>query len=277
MRQDSNVVRNILEDRGLLESSGFLHCPVWVKRVKLDVGMSHTGPNAIEWIRRDPHLLVVGVEPIQSEVDSFWLFAKTLNNFKLIEKQLIILPIALSDKDGFQKINITKGYLGTSSLLIPKRLEVEARVEVPTATLGSLLDCLDLEKFGKIDHLKLDCQGMDLEILRNGGPKIVKIAAITAEAHDGQYRGASNTESELARFLSSYGFKFVNRRSLVRQLVGKLLSKITSIRKLGISFPTTHSVHTPKEFPIEVDDPTFVNMRYEMEIRSGRIRLWQRG
>ena len=56
---------------------GKIVLPDWVKRLKVDVGLSYSAANSIQWIRQDPNLMVFGFEPLPESCEKLrnWIFS----------------------------------------------------------------------------------------------------------------------------------------------------------------------------------------------------------
>jgi FkbM family methyltransferase len=260
-----------------LHPNGKVALPDWVQRIKIDVGLSYTAVNSIEWIREDKNLLVIGFEPLPESVKRLRQWLSQQNDSVLLEKQLVILPVALGREVGSAKLTITAADSAASSLLTPKRMVQKGSLDVQVFTLAGLLRLLPLEVIERVDYLKLDCQGMDLQILKGGGGELSKIALITAEAENDQYVNSSNSLKEMINFMNSHGFIQVNPRSEIRRLVGALLSKFSFIRARQIRLPVRQSnVIASDALSVSVEDPTFVNRAYIKQVISGQITATQR-
>ena len=248
-----------------------------MKRVKLDVGLSENGRNAIHWLRSDPNLMVIGIEPIPDAIRKLKAMIETLDDRERVSKQLFIVPIALAEEEGQRPFHVTKGHSGYSSLLQPKGIEIDETITVDVVSLDRLLRFVLESGIERIDHLKLDCQGMDLNILRSGGDMISKVAVVTAEPEESLYIGARNSVFEMESYMKSQGFVFINKRSMPRVLLGDVLSRVPFVKNIGIRFPQRLRPDLRKsEARIEVDDPTFVNSRFLSAVSSGEIAVYQR-
>ena len=258
--------------------SGEIVLPDWVKRVKIDVGLSYSAANSVRWIREDPNLIVFGFEPLPESCTKLrhWLLGQRDSNS--LFKQLMILPVALGRVGGTAELHITADDTASSSLLTPKHMGQSGKLPVQVFTIAELLRAIPRERVSCIDYLKLDCQGMDLEILKGAGADLTRIALVTAEAEDDQYLDSSNSLRELVGFMKSNGFIHLNSRSKLRVLVGRLLSRINFIRALQIRLPVRPSqqVASPT-LSVSVEDPTFVNRVFLEEVMSGRITGSQKG
>ena len=268
-----------LFEAGLQPSkNGEIYLPDWALRVKIDVGLSYSAANAVAWIREDPNLIVFGFEPLPESCARLRKWLSEQPDSASLSKQLVILPVALGREVGTSKLHITADDTASSSLLPPKNMGQQGTIEVQVFTLVDLLKALPNERVSHIDYLKLDCQGMDLEILKGAGDEIAKFALVTAEAEDDQYLNSTNSLRELGQFMGSNGFVHLNSRSQVRVFVGRFLSRFKLVRALQIRLPvqTSKEVSSAK-LSVSVEDPTFVNRAFLEQVMSGKITGSQKG
>ena len=200
------------------------HIPSDYKRVSLDVGMAFNGPNTSEWVK-NPSMFVLGFEPNPTNLrilhlpyeetvappnypydrPTYWL------DSKYIGKQVQIFPFALSDEMGTTEFYCTSNDPGTSSMYKPTRFDLEAKVTVPKRTLSSILLHFPWDRIPYIDHLKIDAQGHDFEILLGSLSYLDRVAYINVEMSvEGQYEDVPNKFHFINTLLQSQGFKAYN-------------------------------------------------------------------
>jgi len=281
--KDSNMPKALIQyvqETGLeIKADGEIVLPEWVKRLKVDVGLSYSAPNAIQWIREDPSLIVFGFEPLAESCERLRNLISGEADREQLAKQLIILPVALGQQSGEAQLHVTADDTASSSLLAPKDMRQRESVTVPVFPLADLMQALPWGKIQRVDYLKLDCQGLDLEILKSaGGGWLEKIAVITAESEDEQYLGSSNGLQDLIGYMKSNGFIHMNARSNLRVYIGQVLSKLSIVRALKIRLPVRKAkeVASP-QLSVVVEDPTFVNRAFLREVMQGEITAFQRG
>jgi FkbM family methyltransferase len=281
-KRDARMTKSLIDylaDSGFeADASGQVVLPDWVERVKIDVGLSYSAANSVQWIRQDPNLIVFGFEPLPESCIRLrdWLLEQADSNSLI--KQLVILPVALGRVSGTAQLHIAADDTASSSLLTPKHIVQSGTVRVQVFPIVDLLRAISHEKVRRVDYLKLDCQGMDLEILKSAGEELRRIALVTAEAEDEQYLNSSNSLRELVGFMKTNGFIHLNPRSEFRVAVGRLLSRISFIKELKIRLPVrpSHEVAS-STLSVSVEDPTFVNRAFLDEVMSGRITGFQKG
>jgi len=179
-----------------------------LKGVWLDVGACK-GEHCYSFALLNPSLRVFLFEPnLRSATRLFGM----LPNF-------FVIPLAVSEKDGSAELNVNS-YADASSLLPldeqgvrgwagGPELRVVDKVTVGTIRLDTFLHLAGIEK---VDYLKVDAQGLDLEVVRSAGDRLKDIQRICLEcdvAPHPLYQGAS-TKSETVEFLESRGFKLID-------------------------------------------------------------------
>ena len=70
----------------------------------------------------------------------------------------------------------------------PVSFKIKETVNVPLWSLKHFLVNFPFHIIPHIDYVKTDCQGSDLDILKGAGDFISKIAIITIETEDHQYK-----------------------------------------------------------------------------------------
>lgn len=230
--------------QGFHVQDGKFVIPHGTRRLRLDVGLSENAPQSEVWLSEYNDLFVIGFEPnpvsCQKIVkgESKWPVKLSAKN----KERLLLVNCGLGRAgDSSANFYITSPDPGQSSFLPPIDINVEEVVSVPIETLDQLVNQIEWGPMTRIEYLKLDCQGYDLEVLK-GASQVLreKVQVCTAEASAGQYSGESNTLTELVEFMGSLGFEYINPRY-------SLFAKIKH-RKLLSHF--------------EVDDPTFINHRF---------------
>lgn len=220
--------------------NGTIYIPKHVINIKIDIGLSGNAPQSEIWTERDKNLLVFGFEPISRNrrmietCTSSWPIK--LNPLK-IRKSVFVIPIALSSKRSAKKLKmyITDDDPGCSSLLIPKQLKNTEYEYVPVYRLADFFCFFPFHTFKHIDHLKIDAQGMDFEILIGCSRYLKYISYVTAEI-DLNYESSKNSIFFLNIYMFSKGF--------IR--IGKILPLV--LKKLY-------------NHEILVGDPTYFNIR----------------
>jgi FkbM family methyltransferase len=229
--------------------------PEFVTSIKVDIGLSGNAPQSKVWIDANPNVLIFGFEPLSinikmiSEGISTWPIKL---NPRDIGRNIFIIPVALSSSslDHKIKMKIADDDTGCSSLLDSTNLTQSTWEYVPVLKLDDFFDLIDFEKFGYIEYVKIDAQGMDFEIIRGAKKHLKKICFITAEL-DLNYTASENNAFKLNLFMTAKGFFKIGRVS------SYLLRRIFQLT-------------------INVDDPTFLNVRLIHRINKSFF-IYQKG
>lgn len=115
-------------------------------------------------------------------------------NRKDFMDRFILVPCAISTTEGHADLHFSK-HEGSSSLNKNWPLLTDESFKVATYPLQKFVDMIP-DRFEYIDHLKIDAEGHDIDVLKSLGDRITKVASIT-------------TEQRLDAFLLENGFKFL--------------------------------------------------------------------
>lgn len=181
-------------------------------RIWIDVG-AHRGETTFQPAREDPNLVVYAFEPDVSIASHRY---SLLPNF-------IVLPMAVTENDGFREFNINSNPRTSSLLPLDEvglrkwrgadGLRTVRRSVVPTVRLDTFLDALGIRS---VEYLKIDAQGHDLEVVRSLGERFCDVSEIRLEAcaaDDPMYAGAHNRVEEVIAFMKTKGFDIVENQS----------------------------------------------------------------
>lgn len=254
------IMRELLEKSGIeFDENGLIKIPNWVKRVKIDIGLSDGAPQSAQWLECEDDLLVFGFEPnpnncsIIKKRGSNW--ATTINPRK-INREFYLIECALGNVNemALQSFYCTRDDPGCSSLLPPKEFEVAEVIQVQTWSLNHFLTYFPFNQIPYIDFIKSDCQGSDLEVLQGCSRYMNNIAVFTCEADDSRYQNSSNTLKNISREFSKHNF----------YLYKKYMNTLSKL--LG-----------PRLKYINTEDPTFINRNLRKQIALNKVRAFQRG
>lgn len=234
---------------------GKMLVPDFVNSIKIDVGLSGNAPQSKVWIDANPNVLILGFEPLSmnikmiSEATSPWPVKLDPG---CVGRNMFIIPVALSSKtlDHKLKMKITDKDSGSSSLLDSTDLIQSTWEYVPVFKLDNFIEFIDFERFEYIEHVKIDAQGMDFEVIRGAKKYLDKIFFITAEM-DLTYFETKNNSLALRYFMTLRGFWKLGKISSF------LLRKIFQVQ-------------------INVDDPTYINLRLLHQINKN-LFIYQKG
>jgi len=253
-------MRELFSEAGLTLLNGKFQFPPETEHVKIDIGLSVNAPQSQIWIEADPQLFVLGFEPLKTNLDQIRSGSSSWSvklSPKYVGSRMALLQTALYSK------HITEGMLmyvteadpGCSSLLEPKSFKVDHAEQVPVWTLNDILDYFPFDRFPIIDHVKIDAQGADFEILKGASNYLDKIFAITLELDTSEYQNSTNSQELVEEFMHNHNFTRV---------------------KPGI---LTHLMFLLKGYKIDVetDDPTYINLGKINFSKSRRFLLFQCG
>lgn len=186
--------------------NGVIDTPDSCTKICVDVGLSETAPNSAVWMLNDPKRCVVGIEPLgynwerlEGKHDHGKNFtagwpAVRINPCGIYVGNKIIIDIPNKfyglrcaidnishpeEKTFYHMVNE-----GGSSLLKPSDKnddEIKKIETVQCVSLKSVLNHIDWTKFKVIEHLKVDCEGHDLEVIKSAQGYLDKIIFITFE------------------------------------------------------------------------------------------------
>lgn len=109
------------------------------------------------------------------------------------------LNIALSNKVEITKFNLSSIESGTSGHSIENtKNNIGKSLNVLTQTLDNLIDCYDINK---ADHLKIDVDGMDYEVLLGGEKKLLRDSKLKTVLIE-----KNKKEDKIRDLLKKYGF-----------------------------------------------------------------------
>jgi FkbM family methyltransferase len=250
----------LLSDCGLHLDSGVMVLPGWVRTVKIDVGLSSNAPQTELWLRSDSKTLVFGFEPVRSNLESLQSGSSNWPlklDPKRIGKSVYLLPCALGSKSmvGPREMYVTDDDAGRSSLLSPVNFSVERMEKINVYTLSDFFSCFPFNVITTIDHLKIDVQGLDFEVLKGASRFLRKISVITVEVDQTDYKGTTNNFKEMRFFLALYGHLYIRHPHQWNYWFRKF--------RISILFDT--------------HDPTFINVRHLLKFRRKSLHAIQLG
>ncbi|HEY1454995.1 MAG TPA: FkbM family methyltransferase [Candidatus Dormibacteraeota bacterium] len=175
------------------------------RRIWIDVG-AHHGEMTFPFAAADSSLLVYAFEPNLRAANEIM---GRLRNF-------VVLPIAVAERDGSAELQLN-AYEQSSSLLSPDRegvktwksdaeFKVVGTVTVPTMRLDTFMNQTGIQS---VDYLKVDAQGLDLEVVKSAGDRLKDVAKVVLEATNvpyRQYEGAPDKTS-IIEYMTAMGFR----------------------------------------------------------------------
>lgn len=270
-----------LDHYGLKTVKGKLVLPEWVRRIKIDVGLAFNAPNSEIWLQEMDDLIVFGFEPVEENFKKLFIDTPA-EYFKIdpsrIGKTFFPLKFAIGGRSSSQEMYITSEDLGCSSMLRPKEMPVSRIEKVSVIRLDEFLELLPWERIPIVEHLKTDCQGMDIEVLKSANEYISKILVITLEPDDYSYENSSNSYLNLAKFLAKHHFVNYESPNVALSILSHKTARFrgaTLIKKF-LRKLLYKQVLQKKPLP-GVHDPTFVNTKLSFEFSEALQHIKQRG
>jgi len=197
--------------------------PNGTRRVMIDIGTSANWPNSIDWLNRHPDdSVIIGIEPC---IDA-WCVAKILyffaDHLELLDggpkttyvkqehtDRIIFLPVAIGNFHGYSLFN-SNSSVGTSSILDSRTLDLghiaKHKNLVPVVRLEEIIERIP-EYIDYIEHLKVDAQGFDYEIVKSAGKLIMKCAVITVERNASSEYVHSYDDKDMIEYIRSKDFR----------------------------------------------------------------------
>ena len=173
-------------------------------KLYIDVGLSSEAIQSQSWLEQDPNIFVLGFEPsfeargkifMEYRSDHRWLKRECFPRIRVEE-------CALSNPEKETSMTFYRPGIdvGCSSLLKPRPNSdgvspqfngVKEAYQVRVVSLKEYFNKHDwlIEKFKRIEYIKIDAQGSDLNIIKGGLDLIKeKVVWITAEGDGGYYK-----------------------------------------------------------------------------------------
>ena len=224
----SKSLKEILIENNVPFKNDKIDIPDWVTNIKIDIGLSFDAPHSQKWIDNNENLIVFGFEPnlewvnfLTSPEDrrdrtfkDYHTYTKQME-YSNINKKMFVVPVALSDNIEPTKMDLYIPSVsgGCGSLLMPSPTfgNVIKQYSVPVFNLSNFFELLPLDNIKFIDYIKIDVQGMDINVIKGAGKYLSeKVVYLTAEPEIDQYCGTENNSSELiTKYIEEIGFERV--------------------------------------------------------------------
>ena len=96
---------------------------------------------------------------------------------------------------------------GTSSIFKPSYFAVLEKIKVPTITLKDFFDLFPWDRFEYIEHLKIDAQASDYDIIKGAGDYLrEKVLYLSVETNTGDQYESQENPLEMKEYIESCGF-----------------------------------------------------------------------
>ena len=144
---------------------------------------------------------------------------------------------------------------GCSSFLKPVSLEIDRIELVNVFKLDTILEHFPYNRIPYIEHLKIDAQGTDFNVVKGVKNNLSRILFVTLEIDTANYVGSNQSEKEVNEFFRLNGF---------HRISNSILSRINrKIRRINVD--------------LETDDPTYINLSLYFELGRPQKWIYQRG
>src|SRR4029077_13812697 len=137
-------------------------------------------------------------------------------------RNYVVLPVAVTTRDGSGELQLNS-YEQSSSLLTPdddgvkswvseQEFKVIGSVTVPTMRLDTFMNGAGIDS---VDFLKIDAQGLDLEVVKSAGERLKDVAKIQLEATTASYRQYEGAPGKavIMDYMESMGFRLAGEES----------------------------------------------------------------
>ncbi len=195
-----------------------LNIPEDITHIKIDVGLGMNNVQSQNWLKTETNLFTIMFDPnIDSINSSLHNMSKYNDVFKRNNNGFYIIPVALSnvEKEQDTEFYSMKNDGGTSSLYKPLNVRlgpVKHKNIVKTFSLKHFFDLFPWDRFSKIEYIKIDAQGADLDIIKSAGDYLKdRVVYITAEPEHNDYENCSNnTCDNMEKYLLTQNFIKIN-------------------------------------------------------------------
>lgn len=224
----NKIVEQVL---GKYLDDGIIKIDSRFSRVFIDIGTSFNAPNTEVWTRGNEEVFVIAVEPNPKNVESLkygnWLQCPYGSGWKhelqlnpnMIDNQVYLLEAALSSGEPrYSDFYCTDSSNdpGCSSLYKPMdnfSVALEEKISVPTFSLMEIMKIFPWDKFPFIEHLKIDAQSSDYDIILGMGEYLKRVLYLTVETHtidsvtkQPQYHNSNENPDKLKSYIEDNGF-----------------------------------------------------------------------
>lgn len=217
--------------------------PKTCDKLWLDIGTSHNCPNGVQFLKRNKNGFVIGVDPnprMYFTMYSMYLINKQkwlcdgehpsgkkesdkrikhqkrqiFNNLEEYLKcedaynRFIFLPCAILESEGFHTLYNNSHEGSTSFNPRWHGSLINDTLQTYSMKLSRLIKMIP-ERFEYIEHLKVDCESLDLIVLKSAEDLISKAAVVTIE------------DGNAAQYLLKKGFEFLETQNGGHSFINK--------------------------------------------------------
>jgi len=216
----NRIVKKVLSQ--YIDSSKKISVPVGIERVLIDIGTSYNAPHSQVWTQETEDVCVFAFEPNPFNVQCLkagkWLGSSWQNPYQLnvenLNKKVFLIESALSNgTPKYVDFYCTQEDPGTSSLYEPTCFSVKEKVQVSVITLKDFFDLFPWDKVSFIEHIKIDAQSSDFNIVKGMGEYIKNVLYLTVECdtidENGVqcYKNSDENPLMMKEYIESHGFE----------------------------------------------------------------------
>jgi FkbM family methyltransferase len=176
-----------------------------MKKIRVDVGLSHDARNSMHWLSHNNDLIVYAYEPNINNINRL----KNSNEYKRVKDRMVIHEYGLSDKDGEFTFYETDGDPGCSSFYIPNSNLEYSYKEKKAILKNANIIFKNLKNDDIIELLKIDAQGSDYKILETIKHNLNRVVYLDVEitTHNKYDLDYHLTKEEFVQYVNSLGFE----------------------------------------------------------------------
>tara|TARA_R110002073_G_scaffold45041_1_gene124463 strand:+ start:1454 stop:2398 length:945 start_codon:yes stop_codon:yes gene_type:complete len=216
------------------------------RKLCIDVGLSEVAPYSATWLLNDPDRCVIGIEPLEynwerldgkhddgkedpadgwaairlgtqeGESDKVKTWSGVNAGQELpIENRFFGLRCAIDDvREPVKKDFYHMSDPGNSSLLRPTKEHpgsIKKMERVQCVSLQHIFSHIDWKQFLIVEHLKVDCEGNDLQVIKSAGKWLKGVLFVTMEMSPNNIGHNVDEYSwgEAVRYMSENGFEMI--------------------------------------------------------------------
>ncbi len=225
----NKIVKETLSD--YLNADGKINIPSKAKRILFDIGASINAPHSQIWTRGNDDVFVFIFEPNPMCIKSLklgrweenpygpsWIHELQLDN-TIIGDRVYLIESALSSGEPRYSDFYCTSDGGTSSLYKPQKsssIIVNEKISTPTFSLEELFKIFPWDRFPFIEHIKIDTQSADYDVILGMGEYINKVLYITVETNTidsvskkPYYNNPDEDPDRLKSYIENSGFKCI--------------------------------------------------------------------
>jgi FkbM family methyltransferase len=191
----ADVFQEIFEEKHHTKLKSFLGKK---DKVIVDLG-ANEGLYVLKMKENSPNAKIIAVEP---NPEAFRILKKNVETNNLSDVMLV--NSAVSSKNGKVNFEIIKGSTEVGALKLYEKFENRGEIRKISVTSITLEKLFNMFNLNKIDLLKMDVEGTELEILKSAESILPKIKKVVVE-----YHGAQKTKKGVIKLMLKRNFKML--------------------------------------------------------------------